>query len=357
MKGIRPFILPFLRKVRSQLNILVTGGLGAVGKPVVRRLVESKHQVRVVDRQAGECIEGVECIPIDVTDYAAVRQQVRGMQAIVHLAAIPAPMMASGEEIFRINCTGTYNVYEAAAQEGIRRIATASSINWLGFYYGVRDAHIQYFPIDEEHPNFTTDAYSFSKQVTEDIAAYYWRREGISSTCLRMPGVVEVKEEWLTRRKEWIAQNRKTFTELSSRSPAERLTWLSQLLEKTETWRAQRWQELSFEARKNLGMGTDNPEARFISSRLNFWAMLDARDAAQAFEKSLLADFEGCQPLFVNDSHNITGVETETILGLFFPEVTARKRPIPGSEALVSIDKARRLIGFEPEYSFSKWFE
>jgi nucleoside-diphosphate-sugar epimerase len=321
---------------------------------VVRRLVQNGHQVRVVDRQAGDCVEGVECIPCDVTDYAAVREQVRGMQAIVHLAAIPAPMMASGEEIFRINCTGTYNVYEAAAQEGIFRIATASSINWLGFYYGVRNSNIHYFPVDEDHPNFTTDAYSFSKQVTEDIAAYYWRREGISSTCLRMPGVVEVKGEWLPRRKEWIAQSRKTLTELNERTPEERLAWLSQLLGKITEWRDRRWQEISFEERKGLGLGLDNPDVRLVSSCLNFWALLDARDAAQAFEKSLLADFEGCHPLFVNDSHNSTGIETETLLGLFFPGVTARKRPLVGAEALVSIDKARQLIGFEPEYSFSK---
>jgi nucleoside-diphosphate-sugar epimerase len=213
------------------MKIFVTGGLGVVGKPVVRRLVQNGHQVRVVDRQAGDCVEGVECIPCDVTDFAAVREQVRGQEAIVHLAAIPAPMMASGEEIFRINCAGTFNVYEAAAQEGIHRIATASSINWLGFYYGVRSSDIHYFPVDEDHPNFTTDAYSFSKQVTEDIAAYYGRREGISSTCLRMPGVIEFKEEWLPRRKEWIVQTRKTFAELSERTPDERAAWLKQLLD------------------------------------------------------------------------------------------------------------------------------
>jgi len=339
------------------MRILVTGGLGVVGKPVVRRLVQSGHQVRVVDRQAGDCVEGVECIPCDVTDFAAVREQVRGQEAIVHLAAIPYPAGASGEEIFRINCAGTFNVYEAAAQEGIRRVATASSINWLGFYYGVRNSNIRYFPVDEDHPNFTTDAYSFSKQVTEDIAAYYGRREGISSTCLRMPGVIEFKEEWLPRRKEWIAQTRKTFAELSERTPEERAAWLKQLLDTTEQWRAKRWQEISFEEGKNLGLSLDNPEVRFISSRMNFWALLDARDAAQAFEKSLLADFEGCHPLYVNDSHNSTGIETETLLGLFFPDVTARKRPLTGAEALVSIDRARQLIGFEPEYSFSKWFE
>lgn len=82
--------------------------------------------------------------------------------------------------------------------------------------------------------------------------------------------------------------------------------------------------------------------------------MLDARDAAQAFEKSLLVDFEGSHPLYVNDCHNSTGIEAKLLLGLFYPEVTAPKHPIIWDEGLVSIDRACQLIGFEPEYSFNK---
>ena len=54
----------------------------------------------------------------------------------------------------------------------------------------------------------------------------------------------------------------------------------------------------------------------------------------------------------MHDSRNWTGIESETLLGLFFPEVKARKRPLKGTETLVSIDRARDVIGFEPEYSF-----
>lgn len=171
-----------------------------------------------------------------------------------------------------------------------------------------------------------------------------------------MPGVFEPSKEWISHRKEWIDQTRKIFTELIDRTPEERSAWLNQLQEKTADWRAKRWQEIPFEERKNLGLGLDNPYVRFISSHLNLWAMLDGRDAAQAFEKSLLADFEDSHPLYVNDCHNSTGIETELLLGLFYPEVSARKRPIIGDEALVSIDRARQLIGFEPEHSFGKLF-
>ena len=46
---------------------------------------------------------------------------------------------------------------------------------------------IEYFPIDEAHPDFTTDAYSFSKRILEETAAYFWRREAISGVQLRFP--------------------------------------------------------------------------------------------------------------------------------------------------------------------------
>ena len=102
-----------------------------------------------------------------------------------------------------------------------------------------------------------------------------------------------------------------------------------------------------------MGLDFADPDVRLVFSRANFWAMIDARDAAQAFEKSLLADFQGSHPLFVNDHHNSLGVDAEELLRIFFPQVTARKRPLVGAEALVSIARARELIGFEPEYSFT----
>ena len=209
------------------MKVLVTGGLGLVGRSVVRRLVDRGYAVRVVDRQGGECIEGVECLPCDITNFSEVRDHTRGQEAIVHLAAIPHPGGAPAADIFRINCSGTFNVYEAAAAEGIRRVSTASSINWLGYYYGVKDFPIQYFPIDEEHPGITTDVYSLSKQVTEDIAAYYWRREGISSTCLRMPAVIELADERFQRMQEFLPKAQAMVREWISMPEAERQARLS----------------------------------------------------------------------------------------------------------------------------------
>ena len=83
----------------------------------------------------------------------------------------------------------------------------------------------------------------------------------------------------------------------------------------------------------------------------NFWTSVDARDSAQAIEQGLTAAYEGSHVLFINDSRNIAAAESEQLLRAFYPEVTGRKKKIEGAEAMVSIDRARRLLGFEPEFS------
>jgi nucleoside-diphosphate-sugar epimerase len=338
------------------MKILITGGLGLVGRPTVQYLLDHGYEVRVVDRQAGDCLDGVECAACDVTDFGAVREAVRGCQGVIHLAAIPVPFGLPAPDIFHINSVGTFNLYEAAAQEGIRRITTASSINWLGHYYGCKDFDIHYFPVDEGHPGFTTDVYSFSKQVTEDIAAYYWRREGISGTCLRLPGVYVADANFEQRVREWLPRSQtmiREWLELSAEEHTRRLTAQRAVFEQL---RSQRFLEYSSEERQRRGLDLSNPDVRLFGAVGNFWTSVDARDAAQAFEKSLSADYEGFYPLFIHDDHNTTGVESEALLKLFYPEVIARTQPITGTQALVSNERARRVIGFRPEFSFERWF-
>jgi hypothetical protein len=84
----------------------------------------------------------------------------------------------------------------------------------------------------------------------------------------------------------------------------------------------------------------------------HFWTIIDERDSAQAIEKGLTASYEGSHPLHVHDPDNWSGIESETLARLFYPEVAARKRPLVGTETLISIERARRLIGFEPEHPY-----
>ena len=86
--------------------------------------------------------------------------------------------------------------------------------------------------------------------------------------------------------------------------------------------------------------------------RTNFWTLLDVRDAAQAAEKGLTADYEGSHPVYVNDDQNLVGISSRELVDLCFPEVTTRKHPLSGTESLVSINRVQELIGFEVKYPY-----
>ena len=85
------------------MKILVTGGTGSVGRSVVARLIRNGNEVKVIGRRTDIVIEGGDYQSCDITDFPSLREQVKGMDAVVHLAAIPSPRGAGGHEIFRVN--------------------------------------------------------------------------------------------------------------------------------------------------------------------------------------------------------------------------------------------------------------
>ena len=96
-----------------------------------------------------------------------------GIDGVVHLAAFRHPGLAPEHRLFHVNVSGTFNVFRAAADAGIKRVVCASSINALGYNFGIKfpEGQLQYFPIDEAHPTYTTDPYSFSKGAIEEIGS------------------------------------------------------------------------------------------------------------------------------------------------------------------------------------------
>ena len=334
------------------MRILVTGGLGGVGRPLVQRLLDHGHTVRVTDRKAEPAIDGAACVAGDLTDFATIREHVRGMDAIVHLAALTHPAAGPGHEIFRINVAGTFNVYEAAAQEGIGRVVCASSINALGFNFGVKAFPIQYFPMDEAHPVYTTDAYSFSKQTVEEIGAYYWRRDGISGTQLRLPFVYSNASGFLEQLKAFMVIARQAYQDLMQMSAAEQVARVQSVMTRKAAERAERLSELPWEARGKRNGGQQMDPLMFFFT--DFWTAIGGEDAAQAFEKSVTARYEGSHPLYVCEARNSLSVPSAALAALFYPEV-ALKRPLVADESLLSSDAAGGLIGFTPEHYVGDW--
>jgi len=306
------------------MRVLVTGGAGRVGRDVVRDLITHGCDVRVVDRRAGEPIHGVQYTVCDITRYEALREHMRGCTAAVHLAAIAGPMFHPGPEVLRVNALGTFNVFEAAANEGIRRVVLAGSINAFRCHFGVRDREIRYLPIDEDHPTDPTDPYSLSKNFAEEIAAYYWRRDGISSVVLRIPSIWledwQVNPQFQQRLQEDIS----AIDNLVALPDEERTKRLEAVVQRVRAFRRRRPSEYTGEGdalARRRGLD-DDPLARvYAFDRFDFWAAIDKRDLITAFRQALTADYEGSHALFISDIHNRAGHDAARLARLFYPEV------------------------------------
>jgi UDP-glucose 4-epimerase len=274
----------------SMKNVLITGGSGLLGRYVVRALRHS-YSLRVLDTVMPRAeVAYTRC---DVQDFEAMLREVKHVEAVIHLAAIPHPLNHPPEEVVRVNCMGTFSVLEAAARNGVSTFILASSESTLGFAFMQRRMYPDYFPIDEYHPTRPQDPYGMSKLVSEQMCATYTRRFGMQTLCLRMP--------WI-----WAPE------------PEERVLY-RRLIGEYHAWS------------KNL------------------WAFVHVSDAAEAFRLALERPYKDeHDQWFVVADMNWTGLPSQDLVHEYYPESTVRKDQLTGTASLISNQKARRDLGFQP---------
>ncbi|MGC9522160.1 MAG: NAD-dependent epimerase/dehydratase family protein [Anaerolineae bacterium] len=327
------------------MKILVTGGMGEVGRPTVKWLLAQGHTVRVLDLSTTPPIEGAECRQGDVTDFASLAAHMEDIEGVIHLAAYREPSMAPEHELFHVNVDGTFNVFRAAVDAGIRRVVCASSINALGYNFGITfpEGQLRYFPIDEDHPTYTTDPYSFSKRMIEHIGRYFWRREGVTSLFLRFPAVYDTQAGGEPVLLTFVREARQQTRDVMALPEPERSERVRGIIEDFKARaRARRWEE---------AFDFTFPDAYIMFGRSNFWTSLDVRDAARIAEMGLLADYEGSHAVYVTDDENLVGLPSRELVEVWFPDVKIWRRPVEGTESLVSIKRACELVGFEPRFA------
>ena len=167
------------------MRVLVTGGSGNVGSVAVAELQDAGHEVRVFDMNRPRQ-EGVAFREGDIRDPEDVGAAAKDMEAIVHLAAIPAlKPEVPAVDYMRINVTGTFNVLEAAGKRGVGKVIFASSDSALGFVFGAHPFAPDCFPIDEAHPLRPQDPYGLSKLLGEEQCKAASRKYGVETICLR----------------------------------------------------------------------------------------------------------------------------------------------------------------------------
>jgi UDP-glucose 4-epimerase len=170
-------------------TVLVTGGAGLIGSHVVDRLIdEGAGEVRVLDNLARGRMANlapamrrrdISFVEGDVRDRDAVRRAVSGCDYVFHQAAIRITLCAEApRDCLDVLVTGTFNVFEAAAAEGVRKVVYASSAS----VYGGADA----FPTDEKHhPYNNRTLYGAAKVMDEGIAKHFRDMDGLPSVGLR----------------------------------------------------------------------------------------------------------------------------------------------------------------------------
>ncbi|MER7176709.1 NAD-dependent epimerase/dehydratase family protein [Streptomyces mesophilus] len=163
-------------------TVLLTGAAGGLGTLMRGLLPAYGHELRLLDMVAIESVEGEPAaIKADLSDKEALREAVRGVDAIIHLAGIS--LESTFDKILKANIEGTYNLYEAAREEGVRRIVFASSNHAVGFTPRPRGDD-PLIPIDT--PRRPDTFYGLSKSFGEDLAQFYWDKHGMETVSVRI---------------------------------------------------------------------------------------------------------------------------------------------------------------------------
>jgi nucleoside-diphosphate-sugar epimerase len=276
-------------------RVIVTGGSGKVGRACVEELVRHGYEVFNADvtRPAKEHCRFTR---VDFTDFGQTVEALsqiddlhNGVDAVVHLAAIPGPTQTPNSVAFDVNTVSTYNVFEAARKLGIKNVVWASSETLLGIPFNVPPP---YLPVDEEYAARPETSYSLSKLLGEEMAKQYCRWDPeLKIVGLRFSNVMEPGDY-------------KSFP--------------------------------GFDADPGL-------------RRWNLWAYIDSRDAAQAIRKALEAPLKGFEAFIIANAETVMSRPNPELVAKCFPGVPFKKE-LGRNETLLSIEKARRVLGYEPKY-------
>ena len=170
------------------MRIVVTGVRGAIAPAVVKLAAAHGHTVTGIDRPsaAGELPPGLDSFVVaDAAHHDELVPVLSGCDAVIHLAALSSPHLASSHEVHHNNVMASYNVLTIAAELGIGHVCLASSVNAVNGEF-TREPHYAYFPLDEEHPTGNEDPYSLSKWISEQQADSMARRHSwMTITSLR----------------------------------------------------------------------------------------------------------------------------------------------------------------------------
>jgi nucleoside-diphosphate-sugar epimerase len=289
------------------MRIFLTGGSGKAGRHVAPYLAEQGHQVTNADLVPLDHPDVID-LRVDLTDAGEVYSALAGLatfdeldlpekptyDAVVHLAAIPAILKQADAATYATNVLSTYNILEAATRLGIPKVVFASSETTYGICFAQGERKPLYVPVDEEHPTVPEDSYAMSKVAGEVTARSFHARSGADIYGLRINNVIE-PHEYAEMFPDFLA----------------------------------------------------DPSLR----RRNLFAYIDVRDLGHMVQRCLETDDLGFEVFYVANPDMSVAATTNEVIARFYDGVEVR-REMGRDETFFAIDKARELVGFDPQHSW-----
>lgn len=274
------------------MNILVTGGSGRIGRYVVRDLAAAGHTVTNADRAPLPGLPG-SFLRVDLTDAGDVYQALAytKSEAVVHLGAWANAGIVPDTRTYGDNVRGAYNLFQACADLGVRRIVNASSAQ----VYGFAAITPLYAPVDEEHPLHPVNSYALAKVAAEQAAAYFVANYGLTILSFRFMGV---------------------------RMPHE------------------------IEA-EIAAMAADPASGMWL-----LWTRTDARDAALACRQAVEAEIVPSGAYNITGSHVVLDDESAALLARFCPKTDVRA--MEGRRSPLSCVRAENAFGYRPRFVWTQ---
>ncbi|PZF79906.1 NAD(P)-dependent oxidoreductase [Jiangella anatolica] len=275
---------------------MVTGAAGRIGRPVLSLLASRGVAATALVLEDPGSLPAGRVVVGSAEDVDVVRSAMEGADAVIHLAARPAPHYDTPVDVFAGNTRATFIVLEEAGIAGVRRAVIASSYGATGLPWTREPVPPAYLPIDEALPPVVEDPYGLSKQADELTAAMMARRHGLTVVALRYPFVGGVEER--------LAAHARSLAEDPSRGVRD------------------------------------------------LWSYLDVRDAALAAVSALSVSDGRAHVAFVAAPTTLVPVPTAELLRRYLPGVPVR-RALPGRSVPVDTSAAARLFGFAAQYPYS----
>lgn len=285
------------------LRVLVTGARGGVGERTVAALQAAGHGVVATDRvppTRADWSSGVQYIDSDLTDAGAAFAIVRGVDVVVHTAAIPSPEFHPPHVVFANNLIATFNVLEAAVRWGARRFVNVSSETVPGFVFAERPALPEYVPVDECHPVRPQDPYALAKHFGEQLLDAAVRRSDIRG--------VSIRPSWVQH-------------------PTDYPEHLAAVIRDP-----------------TLGRG-------------NAWSYVDVEDLADALVLATESELDGHEVFYVAASDNCGAHPLAELVAAHYGDAVEMRDVARTDASGISCAKAERLLGYAPKRSWRNYLD